>query len=197
VGRFLAPDDPSRPADLRRQQELADVGEDRLGLRHARRIGEAGPGPSYGDDGAGFLKEYGFPGASDFVHVERPLDAAAETRADDRTYGVVMTHNYLRDMDYLRSFLGTEVAYIGMLGPRRRLERLLGDLAGQDVHPSEADLRKIHGPAGLDVGADGPEEIAAAIVAELVAVHRDRPGGFLRDREGPIHDRPAPLEAVP
>jgi xanthine/CO dehydrogenase XdhC/CoxF family maturation factor len=57
---------------------------------------------------------------------------------------------------------------------------------------TDEDLERIHGPAGLDVGAEGPEEIAAAIVAEIVAVKRGREGGFLRNRPGPIHDRPAP-----
>ena len=54
------------------------------------------------------------------------------------------------------------------------------------------DRRRIHGPAGLDLGGEGPEEIAQAIVAEIVAVKRRRAGGFLRDRPGPIHDRPRP-----
>ena len=45
------------------------------------------------------------------------------------------------------------------------------------------------GPAGLDVGSEGPEEIAAAIVAEILAVRRGRGAGFLRDRSGPIHER--------
>jgi xanthine/CO dehydrogenase XdhC/CoxF family maturation factor len=107
---------------------------------------------------------------------------------DRRTHAVVMTHNFLRDLDYLRSLLGTDVAYIGMLGPRARLERLLDNLARDGVRPSGQDLAKIHGPAGLDVGADGPEEIAAAIVAEILAVQRGRQAGFLRERKGSIHD---------
>lgn len=143
------------------------------------------------DDRRRLLDGGRFPDATGFVHVDRPMAAATAAAVDDRTYVIVMTHNYLRDMDYLRSFLGTDVAYIGMLGPRRRLERLLGDLAAQGVEPSAEALERIHGPAGLDLGADGPAEIAAAITAELVAVHRDRSGGFLREREGPIHDRTA------
>jgi xanthine/CO dehydrogenase XdhC/CoxF family maturation factor len=55
-----------------------------------------------------------------------------------------------------------------------------------------AERERIHGPAGLDLGGEGPEEIAQAIVAEIVAVKRRRSGGFLRDRLGPIHDRPRP-----
>jgi xanthine/CO dehydrogenase XdhC/CoxF family maturation factor len=48
---------------------------------------------------------------------------------------------------------------------------------------------RIHGPAGLDLGAEGPEEIAQSILAEIVAVKRGRHGGFLKERPGPIHDR--------
>jgi xanthine dehydrogenase accessory factor len=51
---------------------------------------------------------------------------------------------------------------------------------------------RIHGPAGLDLGGEGPEEIAQSILAEIVAVRRGRHGGFLKERPGPIHDRPRP-----
>jgi xanthine dehydrogenase accessory factor len=106
---------------------------------------------------------------------------------DDRTYVVVMTHNFLRDLDYFRSFLPTKARYLGMLGPRARLERLLADLRREGFQPQPDDLRKVHGPAGLDVGAEGPEEIAWAIVAEIMAVRSGRAAGFLRDRPGAIH----------
>jgi xanthine dehydrogenase accessory factor len=142
------------------------------------------------DDRAAFLQPERFPGAAEFVHVESPEQAADSAGVSPWTSVVVMSHNYLRDIDYLRSFLGTEVVYIGMLGPRRRLERLLDDLVKDGVLPSDDDLAKIHGPAGLDIGADGPEEIAAAITAELLAVRHGRSGGYLRDRAEPIHDKP-------
>lgn len=142
------------------------------------------------DDRKGFLTSERFPSARGFVHVDRPGEAASAAGVDARTNVVVMSHNYLRDMEYLRSFLDTDAAYIGMLGPGARLQRLLGDLAKQGIQPSAADLEKIHGPAGLDIGAEGPDEIAWSIVAEVLAVTRGRSGGFLRDRRRPIHDRP-------
>ena len=72
------------------------------------------------------------------------------------------------------------------------------ELAEEGVDIGENDRRRVHGPAGLDLGGEGPEEIAQAIVAEIVAVKRGRSGGFLRDRPGPIHERPRPgTEARP
>ncbi len=53
-------------------------------------------------------------------------------------------------------------------------------------------MRRVHGPSGLDVGAEGPEEIAVAIIGEVLAVSRGHGGGFLRDRLGPIHERRQP-----
>ncbi|HEV8683472.1 MAG TPA: XdhC family protein [Actinomycetota bacterium] len=152
-------------------------------VRHAASLGWR---VTVADDREAFLTADRFPEAAGFVHTE-PDRLGRAIELDRRTYVVVMTHNFLRDLGYLRSLLGTEVAYIGMLGPRARLDRLLENLARDGVHPSEEDLAKIHGPAGLDVGAEGPEEIAAAIVAEMLAVQRGREAGFLRDRKGPIH----------
>jgi xanthine dehydrogenase accessory factor len=138
------------------------------------------------DDRSSFLTPERFPGAAGFVRTE-PARAAEEAGVDDNTYVVVMSHNFLRDVDYLASFLGTDCAYLGMLGPGRRLERLLDQLAGRGIEAGDADRAKLHGPAGLDLGADGPDEIALAICAEVLAVSRGHGGGFLKAREGAIH----------
>jgi xanthine dehydrogenase accessory factor len=147
------------------------------------------------DDRDAFLKPHRFPGATRFVKTE-PIDAAREAGVDERTYVVVMSHNFLRDKDYLRSFLGTPAAYIGMLGPGARLERLLAELEREGFEPRHEDLSVVHGPAGLDLGGDGPEEVAWAIVGEIMALGNSRAGGFLRDRKGPIHERPKSEEAI-
>ncbi len=147
------------------------------------------------DDRDAFLKPHRFPGATRFVKTE-PVDAAAQARVDERSFVVVMSHNFLRDKDYLRSFLGTPAAYIGMLGPKARLDRLLGQLRREGFEPRREDLSVVHGPAGLDLGGDGPDEVAWAIVGEILALKNSRAGGFLRDRKGPIHERPKSEEAV-
>jgi xanthine dehydrogenase accessory factor len=147
------------------------------------------------DDRDSFLKPHRFPEAARFVKTE-PVEAADSAGVDDRTFVVVMSHNFLRDRDYLRSFLGTKARYIGMLGPTARLERLLAELGRDGFEPNPDDMAVVHGPAGLDLGGDGPEEVAWAIVAEIMAVWNGRRGGFLKDRSGPIHDRPRQEQAV-
>ncbi|MGF1667025.1 MAG: XdhC family protein [Acidimicrobiia bacterium] len=131
------------------------------------------------DDRRQFLTAERFPEASALVHCEaRDLRSAVEL--DQRSHVVLMSHNYLRDLEYLRCLSGSGVAYVGALGPGERLERLLADLGGD-----YEDLGTVYGPAGLDIGAEGPYEIALAIVAEIVGVRRARNGGHLRSRKGP------------
>jgi xanthine/CO dehydrogenase XdhC/CoxF family maturation factor len=142
------------------------------------------------DDRPGFLTHERFPHAAGFVALETPQEVAAAV--DDRTHAVVMTHNFLKDKEYARALLGSPARYIGLLGPAARTERLLMELGQEGVEVDDADRARLHGPAGLDLGSEGPEEIAHAIVAEIVAAKHARSGGFLRERPGPIHDRPRP-----
>jgi xanthine/CO dehydrogenase XdhC/CoxF family maturation factor len=101
---------------------------------------------------------------------------------------VVMTHHYVHDLPLLGALLGRPLAYVGLLGPRRRAERILAELA-VTAHAAAADLgRRLRAPVGLDLGADGPEQVALAILAEMQAVLGRRDGRPLRERNGPIHD---------
>jgi len=142
------------------------------------------------DDREAFLKPTRFPEAARLVKAE-PVDAARAAEVDDQAFVIVMSHNFLRDKDYLRSFLGTAARYIGMLGPRARLDKILDALRAEGLEIRPEDLEVVHGPAGLDLGGDGPEEVGWAIVAEILAVQNGRTGGFLKDRTGPIHHRPS------
>lgn len=121
-----------------------------------------------------------FPEAADFCDAD-PASAAAAMHPARRTAVVLMSHNYLRDIAYLGSFLGAEVAYVGVLGPRGRTEQMLDELGQPEA------MARLHAPAGLDIGAEGPEEVGRSIVAEILAVIRGRAGGPLRDRRGSIH----------
>jgi xanthine dehydrogenase accessory factor len=146
------------------------------------------------DDRPEFLDSARFPSAKELIEAQ-PVAAAGAAGSDSHCYALVMSHNYLRDRDYLKSFLASDVSYIGMLGPQARTERLLADLAAEGIEPSPERLAVIHGPAGLDLGAEGPEEIAVAITAEIMAAARGREGGFLRDRRGTIHDHLEPAQS--
>lgn len=123
-----------------------------------------------------------FPGST-LLDAE-PANAAAAVNADEWTAAVLMSHDYLRDGEFLSGFLGRRVGYLGILGPRDRTERLLAE-SGASL--TEADRAMLHAPAGLDIGADGSEQVATAIVAEIVASLHGRAGGRLRERPGPIH----------
>ncbi|MFO7549584.1 MAG: XdhC family protein [Acidimicrobiia bacterium] len=136
------------------------------------------------DDRRQFLDRERFPEATGLVHCEAS-ELARHVEIDPRTYVVVMSHNYLRDLDYLRSLAPTAVGYVGVLGPGARIERLFGDLEGEGVKLAPGFVSRVHAPAGLDLGAEGPDEIAWAILAEVLAVRRDRTGGRLRSRKGP------------
>jgi xanthine dehydrogenase accessory factor len=151
------------------------------------------------DDRPAFLNRERFPEAHGFASVDDPSEVAEAVTVDARTFVVVMTHNFLRDKSYLRGLLTTDARYVAMLGPAARTQRLLMELEEEGTPVTEEDRSsRIHGPAGLDLGAEGAEEIAQAIVGEIVAVRRGRGGGLLKERLTPIHDRPRPgTEARP
>ena len=144
------------------------------------------------DERSALLTPERFPGAVDLV--AGPARTVAHLDLDGRTDVVVMSHTYLRDVEYLRAILGSAVRYIGMLGPRDRTGRILADLAAAETPPTEEDIAKLHAPAGLDIGAESPAEIAWSIMAEIIAVSRSRAGGRLRDRSGAIHGDLDPVE---
>jgi xanthine/CO dehydrogenase XdhC/CoxF family maturation factor len=128
------------------------------------------------------------------AHAFIDADPAAIAEAidlDERTAVVLMSHNYLRDGEGLRSLAMAGIArllYLGLLGPRGRTAKLLAELAADGVALTEADGERVHAPAGLDLGAEEPEEVATAIVAEILAVERGHRGRPLRESGGPIHN---------
>jgi xanthine dehydrogenase accessory factor len=100
---------------------------------------------------------------------------------------VVMTHDYDRDKKILQSLFQSDLAYIGVVGPRRRADKLLAEMALAGVPITGAELSRLFSPIGLDLGAERPEEIALSILAEIKAVLAGHPGGKLKEKQGPIH----------
>jgi xanthine dehydrogenase accessory factor len=136
----------------------------------------------------------------DAIIVGSPKEAASKVTLDGDTIALVMTHNYLRDMDWVEILLPSPVRYLGLLGPRKRTDSLLSDLRDKGFEPSVEQLARVYAPVGLDIGSEGPAEVAMSILAEMQAVMTDHDGGHLRARKQPIHQRregtspPAPRE---
>ncbi len=130
-----------------------------------------------------------FPNA-DAVHCIRPeaFPASPLVVLPPSSMVMVMTHNFTHDKTLLPALLSRPLRYLGILGPRSRTDRLLGDIADEGFTFPEENLACLHGPAGLDLGAETPEEIAVSIIGEMQAVLAQRNGGSLRDRTAPIHD---------
>ena len=108
-------------------------------------------------------------------------DAKAFQRGDQV---VVMTHDFERDVqicEELNEFKG--FGYWGILGPHKRMEKLRNTLKEKSIELNEG----IFSPIGLDIGAEGPDEIAVSIVAEIIAQRNKREGGNLKNRIGKIH----------
>jgi xanthine/CO dehydrogenase XdhC/CoxF family maturation factor len=126
---------------------------------------------------------------ADRVTLARPEEAASSVSITPRTLTLLMSHNYSHDLVLLKFLLSSPARYIGVMGPRKRTERMLCELAaGEDTFRlEEAGLARLHSPAGLDIGANAPAEIALSIVAEMRAVLDGRRGGMLRERRGSIH----------
>ncbi len=144
------------------------------------------------DHRSAFATRERFPDADEIVRANVADDPDALARAvmlDAHTSAVCMAHSASHDRAYLHALLTAGVGYLGVLGPRRRTMELL---VGHSAHTLEAMPPNVHSPVGLDLGAETPEEIALAIVAEITAVRNGGRAGMLRDRAGPIHlDRTA------
>ena len=146
------------------------------------------------DRRASYARRDRFPGA-DQILVASAEEAAVRIRLTTDSAVVIMTHHYPDDRALLHHGLASGAGYVGLLGPKARADRLLADLASSGVQFSPSELRRLHAPIGLDLGAEGPEQVALAVVAEVVAATRGRGAGFLRDRVGAIHT-PAPTRVV-
>ena len=117
-----------------------------------------------------------------------PEEFAGKLELSPRTGVIVMNHHLDIDRKTLRYLFDTPVQYLGLLGPRNRLEKILDVLRLEGFEPSTSQLARIRNPIGVDLGAESPEEIALAVLAEILALQRGFKGGFLSDKKSGIHD---------
>ena len=115
--------------------------------------------------------------------VRQPAGELSKLEIPANSAAIVMNHNWNHDLASLRHLTNLPLSYLGVLGPRRRTERLLSHLLERT-----AAARHFSYPIGLDIGAESPQEVALSIIAEIIAVSRNSSGGRLSDKPGPIHN---------
>lgn len=125
------------------------------------------------------------------VLVSKPEEALRKIKMDERTIFLLMTHNYNYDMAMLKQLLQMNVPYIGMLGPKKKRERILAELKDEGLSFTEDQLSVLHSPVGLDIGAETSEEIAVSILAEIKAFFANKDVQSLRKIKEVIHPRSA------
>jgi xanthine/CO dehydrogenase XdhC/CoxF family maturation factor len=132
-----------------------------------------------------FLTADRFPGATlvgtDFSRLADRLHLPAGS------FVLVMNHHVERDQDSLRFALESDAAYVGVLGPRSRLDKLLTGLAKQGYVPASTKLARVRNPIGLSLGAETAEEVAVSILGEILAIRRGFEGGFLNGSVRSLH----------
>lgn len=126
-----------------------------------------------------------FPGARQLINtLPETLDTA---KIDHQTAVVLMTHSYVKDLKFLLQLKDSRPAYLGLLGPAARREKLLNEFLEHCPEVSDEFFDNIHGPAGLNIGAETPQEIAIAVLAEILTVIRDKEPIPLKNKKGAIH----------
>ncbi|HET9434812.1 MAG TPA: XdhC/CoxI family protein [Chitinophagaceae bacterium] len=144
------------------------------------------------DGRANYAKKERFVSACQ-VLVAKPEQALEQIDIDEQTVFLLMTHNYNYDMAMLRQLLQKNVAYIGMLGPKKKRERMLTELKQEGLNFTDQQLSVLHSPVGLDIGAETSEEIALSILAEIKALFAGKDVQSLRTLKEVIHPRSATI----
>jgi xanthine/CO dehydrogenase XdhC/CoxF family maturation factor len=126
-----------------------------------------------------------FPGAREIL---APLPEDLDVTTFDRQTAIIlMTHSYVKDLQYLIALQKSQHVYLGLLGPQKRREKLLNEFLEYCPEITDSFFGNMYGPAGLNIGAETPQEIALSILSEILAVIHDKSPIFLRDKAGGIH----------
>ncbi len=152
----------------------------------ARLAKELGWNVTVVDHRPAFLTKERFP-LSDTLILARPEELSDKLTIKGNSIVAVMTHDFWHDLQLLRMLLPSSAPYVGILGPSKRTDLLLEKIRESGFTPTAKQLERLHGPIGLDIGAESSEEIALSILTEIQAFLNGRGAGFLRDHSGPIH----------
>jgi xanthine dehydrogenase accessory factor len=125
--------------------------------------------------------------ASCQVVLAKPEQVLEKISIDQRTAALLMTHNYNYDLAMLGILVNTGLPYLGVLGPKRKLDRMIAALEMNGHQLTEEQLQTIHGPIGLNIGAETAAEIALSASAEINAVMAGKDAQPLRDIALTIH----------
>ena len=144
------------------------------------------------DGRANYAKKERFTSACQ-VLVSKPEQVLDQVEINERTIFLLMTHNYNYDKAMLKELLQKNITYIGMLGPKKKRERILDEFKDEGLVFTEQQLSVLHSPVGLDIGAESSEEIALSILAEIKAFFANKDVQSLRKIKEVIHPRSATI----
>jgi len=124
------------------------------------------------------------------VIVAKPEETMENIEIDTRSCFVLMSHNYNYDMAILKLLLAqSQIPYIGILGPLKKYQKMLGELKEEGSDLKEEILNKIYAPVGLEIGAETPAGIGLSILAEIQGVLTGKSARPLREKSSPIHEK--------
>ena len=166
---------------LRPEPQLVICGAGHVGAALATFATLVGYRVSLIDDRAEFLQRDRFPQPTiELVLAQNWADAVSEAIGEGRGVSVaVVTRGHNEDEECMRAIMRANPDYVGLIGSKRRTTIVLNRL--RDAGAPEEQLAKIHAPVGLDIGAVSPEEVALAIIAEVVSKRRGGKGGSLSE----------------
>lgn len=159
------------------RQRLYVVGAGHVGRSLAMGARDCGIEVSVIDDHPDFAHAERFPGCE--VLLGPWEEGCARIVEGPSTAVVIVTRGHASDLKVLRAVVGKEIGYLGLISSKRKLLDFYRALLAEGV-PLER-LKRIRAPVGLDIGAESPAEIAVAVLAEMIALHRGRRGGPMAD----------------
>ena len=118
-----------------------------------------------------FANQDRFPDADEII-AEDTEKALTHLKITPSTYIIVLTRGHLKDEEVLGSVIKSGAAYIGMIGSRKKNSTVFQHLEEQGI--SAQELKEVHAPIGVDIGAQTPEEIAVSIMAEIIQVRKQK-----------------------